>query len=131
MYLLQETLFPARGLPEDLYLRINRPPFMRSVALSATKGQEPGLRLDERDVLSTDTYFGSFYRAYWQAHAPVSGLAVRLQFQGAGRLRICERTGRGTLLLTEQEIESDGARPILAEFQPDENEADIGPDRRP
>lgn len=56
MYLLQETLFPARGLPEDLNLRINRPPFMRSVALSATKGQEPGLRLDERDVLSTDTY---------------------------------------------------------------------------
>jgi galactofuranosylgalactofuranosylrhamnosyl-N-acetylglucosaminyl-diphospho-decaprenol beta-1,5/1,6-galactofuranosyltransferase len=40
-------------------------------------------RLQAGDRLSADSYFNSFYEAFWIAHAPLADLALRLSFGGA------------------------------------------------
>ena len=40
-------------------------------------------RLQTGDRLSADSYFNSFYEAFWTAHAPLADLALRLSFNGA------------------------------------------------
>lgn len=121
MHLLQETLFPAAGRPEELYLRINGPSGQRAInrvgTARGTAQNQGTIELEAGETLSTNTFFGSFYRAYWQKFAPLGQLAVKLEFRGAGRLRIHEATRRGVVLLSEHALEN-RAGPTVIEFHP-------------
>ena len=119
MHLLQETLFPPPGFPPVLYLGIRNPSFPRRVQVAYDGPDGRGVvHLMEDDILTTDTYFGSFYCSYWNAYTVITSVAVTLQFYGAGRVRVFEDSGTGISLLVQHELVSDGRNPILVEFTP-------------
>ncbi len=117
MHLLQSLLLPRPGLPEDLYLRIVHPKHRRS-ALAAIDPQAGAVTLERKETLSTDTFFGCFYVAYWARFTPVRDLSLRLRLEGRGTLRVFEDTGQGITLIHAQKIESDGTRPVVAPLKP-------------
>ena len=119
MHLLQETLFPPSGFPSSLYLGIRNPRVPRKVLVSRDgPGGSEAVHLLEDDILTTDTYFGSFYCSYWNAYTGITSVAATLQFKGAGEVRVFEDGGQGIVLLTRFEVVSDGTSPYLIEFTP-------------
>ena len=70
LHVLQDGLAPMPGRPEALYLASG------------------GFDLRPGEVLSTDSYFNSFYLAPWRAHARVGRLGVRLETGGQAGLRV-------------------------------------------
>ena len=119
MHLLQETLFPPPGFPPVLYLGIRNPAFPRRVQVAHDGPDGRGVvHLMEDDILTTDTYFGSFYCSYWNAYTVITSVAVTVQFHGAGLIRVFEDNGAGISLLVQHELLSDGRNPILVEFTP-------------
>ena len=119
MYLLQETLFPPSGFPSPLYLGIRNPKVPRQVLVSHDDpGGREAVHLLEDDILTTDTYFGSFYWSYWKAYTGITGVSVTLQVKGAGEVRVFEDGARGIVLLTRFELVSDGTTPYLIDFTP-------------
>ncbi|MBC7739026.1 MAG: hypothetical protein H7245_17840, partial [Candidatus Saccharibacteria bacterium] len=76
LHLLQGTMFPADDLPEIMYLRVT--PERRRGGLVPRQGQSgrPVICLDATSFLSTDTFFGSFYRAYWHEYTKVRDLSL-------------------------------------------------------
>lgn len=101
LHVLQSTLFPSEGLPETLYLRAIPPRRRGDLVPRSMKSGTFAIRLDPGDILSTDTFFGSFYRAYWQSYTAVRDLAVMVEMVGAARVRIFEETGHGATLIAE------------------------------
>lgn len=119
MYLLQETLFPPPGFPSALYLGVRTPKVLCKVLVShdGPEGCDV-VHLQEDDILTTDTYFGSFYCSYWNAYTTINTIAATLQVKGAGEVRVFEDGGQGIVLLTKHKVISDGRIPILIEFTP-------------
>ncbi|MBK5928449.1 glycosyltransferase family 2 protein [Rhodobaculum claviforme] len=97
MHVLQSTLMPAPGLPEALYLRLTDG--ARDCALRRGCDGPLGLMLRPGQVLSTDTFFGSFHMAVWRAHTPVREVAVIAHFRGQGEARVFEHGPDGVRLL--------------------------------
>jgi galactofuranosylgalactofuranosylrhamnosyl-N-acetylglucosaminyl-diphospho-decaprenol beta-1,5/1,6-galactofuranosyltransferase len=131
---IQPSLFPQDKFPEDLYLRLAPPRPRGGLVPVLSSSGKPAIRLDKGDVLSTDTFFGSFYRAYWQSYTSVRDIAVTVDFVGACKIRVFEDTGRGAVQLAEEESQSDRLRRILVEFQardirPDFSQTDLRPSR--
>ena len=119
MHLLQETLFPPLGFPSSLYLGIRNPKVPRKVLVSHDgPGGANAVHLLKDDILTTDTYFGSFYCSYWNAYTGINTVAATLQIKGAGEVRVFEDGGQGIVLLTQFEVVSDGTSPYLIEFTP-------------
>ncbi len=119
MHLLQETLFPPLGFPSSLYLGIRNPKLPRMVLVSRYGPDEAAaVQLLQDDILTTDTYFGSFYCSYWNAYTGLTNVAATLQVKGAGEVRVFEDGGQGIVLLTRFEIVSDGTKPYLIDFTP-------------
>lgn len=94
MHVLQRLLLPLPGLPEELYLRLRNPAEPHAAALRP--GPEGELPLGPGDVLSTDTFFGAFYRAVWRARTGVREIALVVQLRGEVRIRVFEDTGTGS-----------------------------------
>ena len=66
MNLIQETLFPPQGFPDQLYLGIRNPDVPRKAMMTHDIAlQRDVINLIEDDTLTTDTYFGGFYCLYW------------------------------------------------------------------
>lgn len=106
MHLLQSSLSPAPNLPDQLYLKILNPQFQRKVPM-ATDGQTTlNIVLEDEEKLSTDTFFGSFYNAYWQAYAPVKDLYLQVAYRGTGYLRVFEDTQEGVFLIHSTPLNS-------------------------
>jgi galactofuranosylgalactofuranosylrhamnosyl-N-acetylglucosaminyl-diphospho-decaprenol beta-1,5/1,6-galactofuranosyltransferase len=64
------------------------------------------LHLEAGQGLSTDTFFGSFYRGYWITHAGLSAVALSVELVGSVQLRLMEDDGQGVhcrldIMLTE------------------------------
>ena len=113
MNILQKTLFPAPGFPENLYLRISNPKFLRQVVPVTPAQGAAYLELARKEVLSTDTFFGSFYAAYWRKLTAIRSLSLSVTFTGAGSIRVFEDTGRGVVLLSTLKAVSDGTTPVI------------------
>ncbi|MDT8853543.1 glycosyltransferase [Paracoccaceae bacterium Fryx2] len=79
---------------------------------------ESHVGLEAGDILSTDTFFGSFYRAYWQAFTAVKDIAVVVGFRGRGKVRVFEDIGRGVVLLCEYDLQTPGLHRHLIRFRP-------------
>ncbi len=118
MNVLQSLLMPLPGFPEDLYLRVRDPSHNCAVALKPLPENATHLALDRGHILSTDTFFGSFYRAYWLRWTAVRHVNVMIQFRGHGKVRVFEESGRGRRLLTEVEINTPTLRASLIEIAP-------------
>lgn len=119
LYSLQHTLAPERGQPEDLYLRLHNPQrgFQVQVSPPAADG---GLdqRLNSGEILSTDTFFGSFYRSYWEEFTALEEIAVTVRLQGQAAIRVFEDTGQGVRILRSEEIGGSGLRSYLLQLPP-------------
>lgn len=129
MHVLQSTLFPADGLPEALYLRIANPDQPHPVA--ARPGPAGGIRLAPGDVLSTDTYFGAFYRAWWLARTPVREIALTVRLQGDVRLRVYEDGPGGVRRLAEHRLEAPRPQGFLIPLAPADPDPALQPDAAP
>ncbi|MCX7288624.1 MAG: glycosyltransferase [Rhodobacterales bacterium] len=117
MHVLQTTLLPRPGLPETLYLRLTNPRDRRALPLP-TKGEDLGIVLEPGDILSTDTFFGSFFRSYWTAFTSIGDIAVVLGFRGRGKVRVLEDTGSGAMLLCEYDLQTSKPQRHLIRFRP-------------
>jgi len=113
MNIIQKTLFPPVGFPEDLYLRCRSAEHMTSVVPTLDDQGNEGLDLARKDILSTDTFFGSLYWDYWRQFTSVRQIALSLKVTGAGKLRVLEDTGKGIVLVMRQKVRSDGTEPVL------------------
>jgi len=118
MHVLQTTLFPTPGLPEALYLRAHNPRWPRAVSPITTAEGKTHVALAGGDILSTDTFFGSFYRAYWQAYTAVRDIAVVVHFRGRGKVRVFEDAGKGVVLLCQYDLDTPGLQRHLIRFSP-------------
>ena len=113
MNIIQKTLFPPLGFPENLYLRRRSRKYTESVMSTLDDQGSEGLDLARKDVLSTDTFFGSFYTAYWRQFTSVREISLSLMFTGAGRVRVFEDAGKGPVNRVRKKIKSDGSEPVL------------------
>lgn len=124
MYLLQETLFCHPEFPDSLYLRLNSPSGRDlQEALNATESNTC-FEIFQGEVLSTNTFFGSFYRAYWQRYAPFGKLKVRIGFSGEISLRILEDVDGKVHLRSVVKIKHVGTKTALVDFSTDHHETD-------
>ena len=101
LHLLQSLLAPAPGLPPGLFLRI-------TPETDVAPPPDGPIRLPQHAVLSTNTFFGSFYRAYWQSVGAGEGLVVALDIDGVAKVRIMEETGQAAECICEALIEGTG-----------------------
>ena len=119
-HILQELLAPRAGLPEALYLRVGSAAGPASLPGGWVLGGEAGLRglpegglaLEAGGVLSTDTFFGAFHRAWWRAWTEVDSLALAVRLEGRAELRLYEDAGLGESeprLLVRQRLEGGAA----------------------
>lgn len=122
MNVLQSLLMPLPGFPEDLYLRVRDPSHNCAVALKPLPENTAYIALERGHILSTDTFFGSFYRAYWLRWTAVRHVNVTIQFRGHGKVRVFEESGGGRRLLTEVEINTPTLRASLIEIAPSRTE---------
>ena len=104
MHILQRLLLPLPGLPEDLYLRLRNPAEPHAAALRP--GPEGELLLAAGDVLSTDSFFGAFYRAVWRARTGVREIALAVHLRGEVRIRVFEDTGTGVRRLCSHDLDT-------------------------
>jgi len=118
MNIIQETLFPSPEHPENLYLRLERPDGQHRTAPDVDLSGGDGIKLGHRDSLSTDTFFGSFYTAYWHRFTAVRSLQLSLTLTGAGQLRVFEETGPGVNCLVSVDISSGGQAPVVVPLAP-------------
>ncbi len=126
MHVLQTTLFPQTDLAEALYLRSVPPRRRGGLQPHLTPNGSPAIRLDPGNVLSTDAFFGSFYRAYWQHHTSVRDVSVVVELSGRASVRVYEDSGRGAVLLTEERLQTATPRRFLIDFLPSELGLDPG-----
>lgn len=84
-YPVQRLFFPRAGLPKSLYLRYLRGGEEDASALAVDAARQPIAR---GDTLSTNTYFNSFYEAYWAEHTSLSDIALRVGFRGRLTVRV-------------------------------------------
>lgn len=112
LHLVQPLLPPPADRPSALYLRLSPP--RRGDALSLGWG-DAGLALEPDDVLSTDTFFGCFFRGYWLAQTGVDRIAVAVDFSGKATIRIFEDSGAGVFPLQETTVEALHGRRVLLE----------------
>ncbi len=117
MHVLQTTLLPKPGLPETLYLRLSNPQDRPALPLPTARA-ELSVPLEKGDILSTDTFFGSFYHSYWKALTSVGDIAVVVSFRGRGKVRVFEDTGNEALLLCEYELLASKPQRHLIRFRP-------------
>lgn len=103
MHVLQSMLRPPQGFPDGLYLRLAGKHRERTTV--AVGPESAGIELSADEVLSTDTFFGSFYRAYWQTYCDLPDLTLRIRLEGAGRIRVVEDFGRGTVEIRNQSFD--------------------------
>lgn len=101
-HVLQSLLHPAEGRPADLYLRTTPPDLTLPAAGPIT--------LPTGATLSTDTFFGSFYRGYWHQHAGLLPLAVRITVRGHVRITIWHDTGARVEPVLSQTLRTEAAR---------------------
>lgn len=118
LHLLQTTLFPGEDMPEVLYLRATPPRRRGGFVLGSSASGTPVVRVDPGDILSTDTFFGAFYRAYWHSYTAVRDLAVVVELAGAARVRVVEDAGRGVTVVAESKFQSAAPRRFLIDIQP-------------
>jgi galactofuranosylgalactofuranosylrhamnosyl-N-acetylglucosaminyl-diphospho-decaprenol beta-1,5/1,6-galactofuranosyltransferase len=97
MHLLQRLLPPSDGLPPALYLR----------GTAGVPDRAGGIALADGERLSTETFFGCFHRAHWQAWTGVRDLALSARLEGRARLRLLEASGTGSRLLAEATLDND------------------------
>lgn len=83
-FVVQRLIFPADQHLLPLYARV----LPKKVFLDYSTVQRHSIVLEKGDRLHTNTYFNSFYEAYWRRHTNLGKLV----------LRVCV-TGKGTLLL--------------------------------
>jgi len=115
MHVVQQTLFPPVGFPDRLYLCKRDAKHLHRV--DATDNPAPAIAIGPGEILSTDTYFGSFYLAYWRAYTTLGALSLAVAFTGKAQLRVFEDTGRGLVILTSQMIESRGEEPVSIDIE--------------
>lgn len=115
---LQSAFFPVEGLPEPLYLRVTPPRPRGGLLPRATPGGGQAIRLDPDDILTTDTYFGAFYRAYWYAYAGLSDVAVAVDLSGAAEVTVFEDHGQGVSVLARMSFRSPVRKRFLIDFVP-------------
>lgn len=103
--LLQPLLTPAEGLPPQLYLALSPNPALppHSLPIAMMRGM----------VLSTDTYFGSFYRAWWSEIAGLSRFALAVTLSGKARLQVFEETDAGRHPILDQDLAAGEARRFM------------------
>jgi galactofuranosylgalactofuranosylrhamnosyl-N-acetylglucosaminyl-diphospho-decaprenol beta-1,5/1,6-galactofuranosyltransferase len=118
LHVLQSTFFPTEGLPEALYLSITPPRPNGGLTPRPTASGAPALRLDTGDILSTDTWFGNFYRAYWHEHAGLGALAVAVGLRGAAKVSVIEDHGTSVSILAERQLSSPTAQRFLIDVVP-------------
>ncbi|WP_294973524.1 glycosyltransferase [Tabrizicola sp.] len=134
LHVLQSTLLPREDLPETLFLRAIPPRRHGDLVPRSVKSGTAAIRLDPGNILSTDTFFGSFYRAYWQAYTVVRDLAVMVEMAGTARVRIFEETGHGANLIAEDRFRCATPCRFLVDIRSSEvtqwpGEAEIWPSR--
>lgn len=110
-YSLQDTFAPEPGFPAELYLRLFNPALGCPVQI-APPPAEGGLSqpLATGEILSTNTFFGAFYRSYWEEYASLAELSVSAELQGDAIIRVYEDRGRGVCLLCSSEVSSKTAQ---------------------
>lgn len=129
LHVLQSTLPPVPGLPEGLYLRLTDPAH-RPAQICTQGGTDPlGVALRAGQVLSTDTFFGSFYLAHWRAHTRVRQLALRVTFSGHGVLRVFGDGPQGVRLLHAEPLEGAAQHPRVIPVSLSEDPARPPPGR--
>jgi galactofuranosylgalactofuranosylrhamnosyl-N-acetylglucosaminyl-diphospho-decaprenol beta-1,5/1,6-galactofuranosyltransferase len=96
LHLAQDLLVAAPDVPGDLYLRLTPAPAAAPTALP--------LHLAAGVTLSTDTFFGSFYGAYWQSVAGPQSLTLAIDLTGPARLKVMEDQGHGVTCLLDQPV---------------------------
>lgn len=108
MHLLQETLGPRDRATEHLYLRLVNARgdtlSTRASIREAGVGEALALPLERGDTLSTDTFFGAFYRAYWRDYTDVETLALAVDLEGEARLHVWEDTGAGVRVIRRERL---------------------------
>ncbi len=107
-YVIQSVLTPLGGIPADLYLRSSTGPAERFVQAPGTATR---IRLHPGEVVSTDTFFGSFYHQYWLAHTVLDEFTIRVEHHGQCIIRVVQDVGRGVELLAETTVSSDEKDP--------------------
>ena len=118
LHLVQSTLFPLNDLPEAMYLRVTPARNRGGLLPRVTRSGSEAIRLDARDILTTDTFFGSFYRAYWHAYAGLSDIAIAVELNGAATVKVFEDAGRGAILLAEERFHTTVPRRFLMDVIP-------------
>lgn len=99
-YCLQQTLAPEPSFPESLYLRLHNARLGCRVQVSPPAA-DGGLSqpLASGDVLSTNTFFGAFYRSYWEEYSGLLDISVSICLQGSASVRVYDDTGKGVCIL--------------------------------
>lgn len=101
MHILQSTLTPRNRTTQQLYLRLHdkkrhtksHPP------LFANDSAGLAIPLESGDELSTDTFFGSFYRSYWRDFTDIDAVSLAVDLEGDAVIRVMEDTDSGTQVL--------------------------------
>lgn len=107
-YVIQSVLTPLGGIPANLYLRSSVGPAEKFVQAAGTPTRIT-LRPDE--ILTTDTFFGSFYHQYWLTHTVLEEFTIRVEHHGECIIRAVQDVGQGVELLAETTVSSDGSGP--------------------
>lgn len=99
MYVLQSFLCPAPGIPEDLYHR-------GTGRFETDTGGMTSIWLQEGGLLSCDTFFGAFYRAYWWKYTAVRDIDLFVEIEGPVSLRVYETAGVNKQCIASRELDA-------------------------
>ena len=95
MHILQSTLIGGDPVTERMYLRLDNEDAIPLPCVDPSDDPVLAVRMRKGNTLSTDTFFGSFYRAYWQEYTGVKDISVAVDIKGEAWVHIYEDTGAG------------------------------------
>ena len=99
MNLLQNFLFPVPTLPVQLY-------FKGSGDLGRDAEGGEFILVREGGTLSSDTFFGSFYRSYWWQYTGLRDFSLLVDIEGSAKLRVIESVGEQAECIASVDIDA-------------------------
>lgn len=102
--ILQSLVLPKLDFPTELYLNLRAND--RWTSFPTYKIKNEIIRLASDEAFSTNTYFNSFYRSYWNEYTSVEDLSCRITFKGCILVRAFEDTSGGRKCLLEEKLEA-------------------------
>jgi len=124
-HVIQRCVFPAERRLQPLYYRLDRPQDSR--VLDPEPPDRLSIWIGRGCKLITDTYFNTFFEAYWRRYTRLGRLGLRLRLTGKGTLLLLRRTlATGLSVLESVDFDADDDEILLEVPEPSLHFRELG-----